>query len=108
MTAPARPRTVRQAAPANPFRAKALAYLRSGRVCVRWSGWEHLNGPVTIVRAIIRPADQGQWGFSVPVQVDLNNGVWTCTDHPGENSCAHRLAVQTVTGWEHLGGRWTA
>lgn len=108
MTAPARTRTVRTAAPANPYRTKALNYLRSGRVNVRWSGWEHLNGPVTIVRAIILPADQGQWGFSVPVEVELNNGRWTCDEHRGENSCAHRLAVQMVTGHGHLEGRWTA
>lgn len=110
MTAPARPRTrtARHASPEQELRARALRYGRDDRVVVRQSGCDRLNGPVTYVRAIILPADRGQWGFSVPVSVSLDDGRWQCDEHPGENACAHRLAVQKVTGYGHLKGRWAA
>lgn len=94
-------------ATANPYRAKALSYLRSGRVLV-WSVGAPLAGdPAIGVRAVIRAAADMS-GQSVPVRVALFETFWNCEEHPGENSCAHRLAVQMVTGHGQLEGRWTA
>lgn len=93
----------------NPLRAKALGYLRDGRVVVRaallGTGADHGS---THIFAIIYPAAGDRSGISVRCDVRLYDGVWGCDEHPGENSCSHRLAVQMVTGWGHLGGGWAA
>ncbi|MCK9928107.1 hypothetical protein MXD62_13145 [Frankia sp. Mgl5] len=110
MTAPARTRTVRTAAPANPWRTKALDYLRSSRVIVLALSRRNLNLPPDSVIADIAPADDAH-GLSVRVRVTLDEYRWECGEHPirnGWEGCSHRLAVQMVTGWAELGGRWDA
>lgn len=89
----------------NPYRAKALGYLRDGRVTVWWL--EGLGGGAvpTGVSAHIEPAQGDPSGSSVWANVWLKDGAWGCDEHPGGNSCAHRLAIQMVTGHGHLGGR---
>lgn len=107
MTAPARPRTVRTAAPANPYRAKALDYLRSGRVTVLALSRSHLHLPPDGVIADIAPADAAH-GLSVRVRVTFDAGRWECGEHQirhGFEGCAHRLAVQMVTGHTATNGR---
>ncbi len=95
--------------PTNPHRAKALSYLRDGRVVVRAATWGDVgqHGSPRIF-AIIHPATGDKSGRSVRCDVRYYDGWWNCDDHPGANSCAHRLAVQLVTGYGELGGRWKA
>ncbi|WP_261569335.1 hypothetical protein [Frankia gtarii] len=92
-------------APASPLRPKALAYMRSERVAILVREPDR-TGFVGRIRATIAPADGDRSGVSVPVEVSYAAGRWTCTDHPGHNSCSHRLAVQMVTGYGELGGAW--
>lgn len=95
MTAPTRT--------SNPLRAKALSYLRDSRVRVRFVGRD--DEARLVVDALVAPA-AGADGVSVLVGVRMLDGKWNCSEHPGRNSCAHRLAVQMVTGWGQLGGGW--
>jgi hypothetical protein len=88
----------------NPLRAKALGYLRDSRVTVRYVGRDEIAR--LMVDALISPASGDRSGISVAVGVRMLDGVWNCSDHPGANDCSHRLAVQMVTGWAHLQGRW--
>ncbi len=98
-------------ATSNPLRPKALGYLRDGRVHVHHAastGRVATRTPgVQYVQAVIYPAAPAA-GASVLVRVWHTDDVWECDEHPGENSCAHRLAVQMVTGYGHLGGAWKA
>lgn len=93
----------------NPHRQKALGYLRDNRLLVHFAG--HAEGPghpPETVSAVIAPAPGDPSGYSVWVAVTLDSGVWECSEHPGVNGfggCAHRYAVQLVTGHAHLGGR---
>ncbi|WP_256789791.1 hypothetical protein [Frankia sp. AvcI1] len=93
---------------ASPHRAKALDYLRSGRVRVWWLASAGPNHPASRVHAWIQPAASDPTGTSVPVAVVLEDHRWECAEHPGANSCGHRLAVQLVTGHDELGGGWQA
>ncbi len=97
MTAPTRT--------ANPLRAKALTYLRDGRVAVRAVVYAGDDERPTRVLAKILPAVSSG---SVLVTVRFTGGIWDCDEHPGANECSHRLAVQMVTGYGDLGGRWSA
>lgn len=99
MRAPARTRHV------DPLRAKALGYLRDGRVTVWWLEGPGEGAVPTGVSAHIEPAPGDPSGLSVWANVWLKDGVWGCDEHPGANSCGHRLAVQLVTGWAYFGGR---
>lgn len=92
----------------NPLRPKALGYLRDGRVRIWYTTCPTSDRPAVLVHAKVDRAPGDPSGQSVPVNVDLIDRVWECDEHPGENSCAHRLAVQMVTGYGHLGGRWQA
>lgn len=89
----------------NPLRPKALAYLRE-RVQIRAAVLVSPDEPPARVLAKILPALGDQTGQSVEVTVRLVDGIWDCSDHPGPNSCSHRLAVQMPTGYGHLGGAW--
>jgi hypothetical protein len=91
----------------NPHRAKALAYRRD-RLHLWWVASPGPGQPATGVHAVINPAPGDPYGVSVTVNVWLRDGIWECEEHPGANSCAHRLAVQGVTGHGHLGGRWAS
>lgn len=89
----------------NPLRAKALSYLRDGRVNVRFVGRDDVAR--LVVDALVEPAASAN-GMSLLVGVRMLDGDWNCTERPGHGSCAHRLAVQMVTGWSQAGGRWSA
>lgn len=93
---------------ASPHRAKALGYLRDGRVTVWSTGAPKPGAKAISVRATISRAPGDRTGLSVPVHVVLMEEVWDCDEHPGDNGCAHRLAVQMVTGHGRLEGRWAA
>ncbi|CAO5150799.1 hypothetical protein FAIPA1_130139 [Frankia sp. AiPs1] len=90
------------------LRGKALAYLRDGRLAIDEREPVRAGSTSGRIRATIIPAPGDRSGLSVEVEVRCTAGVWTCTDHPGANSCSHRLAAQLVTGHGHLGGRWQA
>lgn len=93
---------------ASPHRAKALEYLRSGRVVVRAVKWGDIGQPASPwIHAVIDGERRDPTGQSVRVDVRLRDGWWNCDEHPGRNDCAHRLAVQMVTGHGHLDGRWS-
>jgi hypothetical protein len=96
MTAPTRTTT-------NPLRAKALSYLRGGRVAVRAAVYEDADRPPSRVLAKVLPAVSSD---SVMVAVRFTAGIWDCDEHPGAKECSHRLAVQMVTGYGELGGGW--
>ncbi len=89
-------------------REKALRYNREGRIVVRLAGWGGEADRPGRVEGYIRPAPGDRSGISVRVDVTAQDGVWECTEHPGENTCGHRLALQNATGWGELGGRWRA
>ncbi len=89
----------------NPLRPKALEYLRDGRVCV-WSVASIGPGqPATAADATIAPAPGDPNGRSVYVRVCLRDRVWHCDAHPTPQDCSHKLAVQLITDWYHLGGK---
>jgi len=90
----------------SPHRERALRYLRDARVTVTYSARERGAMRAERVFALISPAPGDRSGNSVLVRVRMAGGVWDCDEHPGANECAHRLAVQTVTGWADLEGRW--
>lgn len=89
----------------SPFRPKALVYLRE-RVRIRAAVYVSQDEPPSQVLAKILPAAGDRSGVSVEVTVRLVGGVWDCSECPGATSCAHRLAVQIPTGYEHLSGAW--
>ncbi|KPM55800.1 hypothetical protein ACG83_11045 [Frankia sp. R43] len=88
----------------NPLRPKALSYYRDIRILMGKIQWGTDPERPAVVRARISAAPNAP-GVSESGVVELKDGVWTCTRHPNENACPCRLAVQMVTGWEHLGGR---
>lgn len=112
MTTATRPRGTtrpRPAAAGNPLRPKALGYLRDFRVLVGQIQWGEDRQRPVVVRARIAPAPEAP-GLSEPGVVELSektHWAWACTRHPESVACSCRLAVQMVTGWEHLGGRST-
>lgn len=86
----------------NTVRARALRYLGANRVSV-----EDRRYPYRLqdyVNALIMAAPGDRSGQSVQVGVTLEEGVWECDEHPGNNICAHRYAVQLVTGYGDLAG----
>ena len=98
MTTPTRTRS--------PHRERALRYLRDARVTVTYSAIQEPGADrPDRVFATINPAPGDHSGTSVSVRVRAAGGLWDREEHPGANACAHRLAVQMVTGWGRLEGR---
>ncbi len=74
------------------IRAKALGYLRSGAVQVLTASTVlHSNRPF-LVHAHVRGHNS-----DYVVRLDGASAPWTCTCR--QDGCAHRAAVQLVTGW---------
>ena len=97
--------TAAAVAKSDPLRPKALEYLRDWRVCL-WSVTSSGPGlPANTADAMVEPAPGDPNGRSTYVRVRLRERVWHCDAHPAPQACSHRLAVQGITGWEHLGGK---
>lgn len=74
------------------IRQKALAYLRNQDVRITQAITPEGSIQPVFVEAIVR-------GYRRFYDVRLENGVWTCTcDLASQPECAHRAAVQLVTG----------
>ena len=75
------------------IRSKALGYLRSGAVRVQLASSVSQADRPYWVRALVH-------GFKSTYIVTLDgaSAPWTCTCHQDE--CAHRAAVQLITGHE--------
>jgi hypothetical protein len=74
-----------------PTRSKALAYLREQRVRVVLADTAGGSIQPYRVEAIVR-------GHQSDYMVELGAGVWYCTCNAAKTDCAHRAAVQMVTG----------
>lgn len=77
--------------PPDPRRAKALKYFGAERLEITLV----IRG---LVRATVHAAPGDRSGISQAAEVEFAAGVWTCSEHPGENACAHRLVAQYATG----------
>lgn len=76
------------------LRAKALTYLRTGRVTVKTAGNVVNDAPGFIVASVASTREERRTPYGV---TRTSNGAWSCTCHRGED-CAHIPAVCLVTG----------